>query len=210
MELNMGPITMKSVRRLAYAGVLALMLAPCGAMAQFSQGYNFLKAVRESDGGKATEMLDKPGSTIVNARDVSTGDTGLLISTARRDLAWMGFLLGKGANPNLANNQEMTPLIQATLLRFADGVQLLLANRAQVDLAGRNGETALIHAVMLRDLPTIRLLLTAGANASKRDLTGMSARDYAERDAHNTAIIELMNKTTGAKQPSGAVQGPVF
>lgn len=201
---------MKSMKRLVHAALLATALVPSSAMAQFSQGYNFLKAVRESNGSKVMEMIDKPGSTIVNTRDGSTGDTGLLIATARRDLAWMGFLLGKGANPNLANYQETTPLIQAGSLRFAEGVQLLLAHGAQVDKPGRNGETALIRAVMLKDLPTARLLLGAGASTSRRDLTGMSARDYAERDAKGTGIIELMNKQPGAKQPTGAVQGPVF
>ena len=40
--------------------VLALLATP--AAAQFNDGYNFLKAVKDRDGTEATKLLDKPGS----------------------------------------------------------------------------------------------------------------------------------------------------
>ena len=43
------------------------------AAAQFSDGYNFLKAVRDRDVQKAKALIDKPGSTLVNSRDVTSG-----------------------------------------------------------------------------------------------------------------------------------------
>jgi len=42
------------------------------AMAQFSDSYNFLKAVRESDGDEAMKYLNKPGAPVLNTRDPST------------------------------------------------------------------------------------------------------------------------------------------
>ena len=103
-----------------------LFCLPSLAMAQFSDSYTFLKAVRDRDGAKVTELIDKPGSTIVNTRDISTGETALMIATRARDLTWMNFLLGKGANPNLADRQGITPLMTATQLRFPEGAQLFL------------------------------------------------------------------------------------
>lgn len=198
--------------RAFFLALLVVSLAPVPAQAQqFSDSYNFLKAVRDRDGTKATEIISKPGSTIINARDRSSGQTALHIVVERRDTSWMGFLLGKGANPNVTDSQGATPLMLATRLRFVDGAQLLLDNGAQVDQANDGGETPLIRAVQLRDLPLIRLLISKGANPNKADtLAGMSARDYAERDGRSQAILQILDEAKTGKTPSGPVQGPVF
>jgi len=48
------------------AAITLALMAPVAAQAQFSNNYNFLKAVKDADGDKATEMLQKPGSTVIN------------------------------------------------------------------------------------------------------------------------------------------------
>lgn len=193
---------------------LSCLLVPSLASAQFSESYNFLKAIRDQDGGKVTEILGKPGTTIVNTRDGSTGETALHIVIARRDASWLAFLLGKGANANLADRAGNTPLLLATQLRFYEGVQLLLTGGAQVDKPNGSGETALIRAVQLRDLGLIRALIAGGASPDRRDtLAGLSARDYAERDGRNPAIIDALNAAkTAAPKPakSAPIQGPTF
>jgi len=204
---------MMKLRFLAPA-MLALTLLPGVAMAQFSDSYNFLKAVRDKDGAKVTEIISKPGTTIINTRDNSTGQTALHIVAERRDAGWMSFLLAKGANPNMTDAQGNTPLMVATRLRFVEGAQVLLDSGAQVDKTNDSGETPLIRAVQLRDLPLIRLLISKGANPNKADtLAGMSAHDYAERDGRSQAILDILdNGKPGSATPgkSGPVQGPVF
>ncbi len=198
-------------RRAISSAILALLFWPAVALAQFSDGYNFLKAVRDRDGAKVSEILGKPGSTIVNTRDASSGQTGLHIVVERRDSAWLQFLLAKGANPNLTDGQGTTPLMLATRLRFIEGAQVLLDSGAQVDKANDSGETPLIRAVQLRDLPLIRLLVSKGANPDKADtLAGMSARDYAQRDNRSQSILDILNEAKGGGTKRGAVQGPVF
>ncbi|OYW88468.1 MAG: hypothetical protein B7Z20_02455 [Sphingobium sp. 32-64-5] len=199
--------------RALFSAIFLFSLWPAAAMAQFSDSYNFLKAVRDKDGAKVTEIISKPGSTIINTRDASTRQTALHIVVERRDAAWLGFLLAKGANPNMTDGQGSTPLMVATRLRFIDGAQILLDNGAQVDRANDGGETPLIRAVQLRDLPLIRLLVGKGANPDKADtLAGMSARDYAIRDGRSQAILDILDtgKPASSSARQGPVQGPVF
>src|SRR3546814_7667858 len=60
------------IRTAIAATLLMIAGAPAGAQMQ-SDSYKFLKAVRDQDALKAKELFDRPGSTIVNSRDYSTG-----------------------------------------------------------------------------------------------------------------------------------------
>lgn len=202
----MWRITRRGFRaQLALMALLALANS-VPAAAQFSESYNFLKAVREKDGGKATEALDKPGNTIVNTRDSDTGDTALHIVTKRSDLTWMGFLIGKGANANAKDGAGNTPLIIATISRFAEGVDLLTKIKVQVDTQNRLGETALLKAVQNRDVTSAKMLLEAGANPDISDSSGISARKAAEADPRAANIAKLLKDVpVRAARP---VQGP--
>lgn len=190
------------------AGLAALLMVPTLAHAQFSDSYNFLKAVRDRDGQKVTEFVEQPGTTLINTRDNSTGETALHIVVARRDAVWLNFLLGRGARPDLTDNRGTTPLMQAVQLRFADGARLLIEGGAQVDKANDSGETPLIRAVQLRDLAMVRLLIASGANPDKADtLAGMSARDYAKRDGRAPALLAALDAAKTSKSTED-VQGP--
>jgi ankyrin repeat protein len=148
---------------------------------------------------------------VVNSRDISSGETALHIVIARRDNTWLGFLLGKGANPNIADNDGNTPLMDAVQARFEEGVRTLVAHGAQLDKPNDSGETPLIRAVQLRDLGLVRILVAQGANADKRDsIAGMSARDYAIRDGRTPGLIEALSAAKTTVAPKGPVQGPVF
>lgn len=197
----------------ARVAALALaILAPVAAQAQFSDNYTFLKAVKDADGQKVTDLIQKPGSTVINSRDVTSGETALHLVIARRDATWLAFLLSKGANPNLTDNNGNTPLMKAVQARFEDGVRLLLSGGAQIDKPNGSGETPLIRAVQLHDVGLVRLLVAQGANADRRDsIAGMSARDYAERESRTPGLVEALSAAKSASTaPKGPVQGPVF
>jgi uncharacterized protein len=196
------------MRKVLMAALLpAMVLAAPVVQAQFSASYNFLKAVRDRDGTKATEFLSKPGSVIVDTRDLSKGETALHIVTRERDTNWMNFLLARGARTDIKDNEGSTALMIATQLRFVEGIQTLIKYKASVDLANAGGETALIRAVQIRDPNVVRILLLAGANPDKRDtLAGLSARDYAKRDTRGVAILKLIEETKA--KAAAPVAGP--
>lgn len=192
------------------AAFLALFMIALPAHAQFTENYTFLKAVSERDGEQATELLDRPGSTIVDARDLKTGETGLHIVLQRRDAVWLRFLLQRGANPNIADKEGLTPLMLATNLRFAEGAEILLGRKADANQANRSGETPLIRAVQLGDLTMVRLLLKNGADADRADsLSGQSARDYASADTRRAPLLAEIEKTD-AERAGEKKETPVF
>jgi len=197
------------VRRLilSLAGLVTLSAA-APAVAQFSESYKFLEAVRKKDGEKVTEALADPAQTVVNTRDVSSGETALHIVTNRRDLTWMQFLIAKGANVNVRDAKGMTPLVSAVNANFPEGVELLVGKGARLNDSNNAGETPLITAVHNRNIAVMRLLLKAGADPDRADNSGRSAKDYARLAGGNLlAEIEANAKPKGDKAKS---YGPKF
>ncbi len=173
------------------ASALALVLA-APASAQFqSEGYKFLEAVKDRDGDVATDMLNKPGSQVVNTRDITSGDTGLHLVVQRRDVLWIRFLLQRGADPNIRNKKGLTPLQVATTLGFTDGVEALIKGGANVNVGDQTGETPLIAAVHQRNPELVRVLLAQGADPDHNDNSGRSARQYMELMSGNTILKQI-------------------
>ncbi len=174
---------------------LSLVAAATPALAQFSDSFNFLKAVRDRNGAKALELLNKGGPTLIDTPDGNTGERAIHIAVKERDLSWVGFLMQKGARIDLKDRDGNTPLMVAARIGNLDAARLLISRGAQVNAANGLGETPLIMAVQKRDLAMARLLLTQGADPGKRDLaSGLSARDYAARDGRSEMIVKLIDE----------------
>ncbi|WP_233994195.1 ankyrin repeat domain-containing protein [Porphyrobacter sp. AAP60] len=202
--------------RLTIAGVVLPVLAAVLAVpaaAQFqSEGYKFLEAVKDREGDEATSMLDKPGSQLVNSRDLTSGDTGLHIVVARSDALWVRFLLQRGADPNIRNKRGMTPLQLATAMGFTEGVEALIKGGASVNVSDQTGETPLIAAVHARNVPMVRLLLEKGADPDRNDNSGRSARDYVELQNGNSLMKQELANADKKRAEAGTKRdyGPSF
>ena len=196
----------KFIKVLVSALFLCLAAQPVAAQYVGSDGTVFLKAVRERDGGKVTEML-RARPTIVNTRD-DKGETALMIAISRRDADFTAYLLSNGADPVLAARNGDTALIKAARVGFFEAAHDLLRERVPVDAANRMGETALIVAVQQRNAQLVELLLKVGANPDKADTAaGLSARDYAKRDGRSREILALLDGAA-KKAPAGKLSLP--
>ncbi|WP_082456424.1 ankyrin repeat domain-containing protein [Novosphingobium sp. Leaf2] len=209
-----GRALLNGARALVKAAVPALalsLLSATPAHADFSEGYKFLEAVKKREGDKVEKaILDS--SQIVNAKDVTTGETALHIVASRRDITWLGYLIAKGANVNATDDRGHTPLEIAVNLGWREGVQMLLDNRASPNTTNDAGETPLIFAVHRKDAVLVKSLLDAGANPDRADNSGRSARDYAKLEggsANLVATIEGYAKKSPAKS-TAPVYGPTF
>lgn len=200
---------MKMGNRLGRAIVVALALAgtavPAGAQ-NYSDAYNFIKAVKERDGTKVQAIVATPGSIAINSRDRGSGEGALHMLVRDRDYGWLSFMLSHGARPDLQNKEGNTPLALAAQIGWIEGAQVLLQRRATVDLPNSQGETPLILAVHRRDLAMVRLLLGRGANPNRGDsAAGYSALEYARRDPRAAAIVRLLEVPP---KPARPVAGP--
>ena len=182
------------MKHLAFVIIAATALAasPAAAQTTGTPGNDFVDAVKKRDGDKAIGILDAHPHGIVDTKD-GEGNTGLIIAISRSDETWTGYLLNKGADPNLGGKGGDTPLISAARVGFDQAAQWLIALGAKVDATNRMGETALIIAAQQRELPMARMLLDAGANPDRSDsAAGYSARDYATRDPRARDILKLI------------------
>jgi uncharacterized protein len=183
------------VKRLSFAAIAAILVgtaAPVGAQQLTSRSYDFVHAVEQSNGDKATQLLNDNPPGIVNSRN-GQGDTALIIAIQRSDPNWTGFLLKNGADINLGGHGGDTPLIAAARVGFEDAVEWLISLGAKVNATNRMGETPLIVAVQQRQPAIVKVLLNAGADPDKADTAaGYSARDYAARDNRGRQILQMI------------------
>ncbi|MGH6783157.1 MAG: ankyrin repeat domain-containing protein [Sphingomicrobium sp.] len=176
------------------------LAAPAYAQIQGSEGEKFLKAVEEGDSATAIPLAEVPGAYVVNYKGYS-GNTALHIATRKRELEWVGFLLTKGADPNIGDTQGDTPLIIAARIGFDDAADYMLRMGANPDATNRRGDTALIVAVQQNRQEIVKLLMKAGADPDKSDYSaGYSARDYAKRDTRNRNLLKLIETIRSDKK----------
>lgn len=186
---------------------LLIVAAPVGAQGQ-SEGYKFLQAVRDAKANDVLAALNRPGTTVIDTRDITSGDAALHITVRRGDMLYTNTLLQKGADVNIRDAKGNTPMMIAVEVGRDDLVQLLVARKGNPNLGNNAGETPLIRAVQRRDQALVRTLLNAKADPDQRDnLAGLSARDYATRDTRLPAPIAKLLADT-PKMTKRAVSGP--
>jgi ankyrin repeat protein len=211
IEIKTGKKRVTLKRSLAAIIALSVAAASAPVFAQglglnASDGEAFLKAIKDDDANKAVELAGQSGTRVVNYRGYD-GETPLNLVTRKRELDWVGFLLTRGADPNIADGKGDIPLTVAAEIGFEEGAAQLIRRGARVDGVNRRGETALAIAVQQRQPRLVEFLLKAGANPDKGDhVTGYSPRDYAKRDTRNPQLLKLIEtiKPAGKK----AVTGP--
>ena len=200
---TMGMAVNKRIGPIAAAFALAALAVPAAAQ-NYSDGYLFLKAVREHDAQKVNELVASSANVVLNLRDQSDGEGALHYVTRQRELDWLNFLVGKGARPDIQNSKGETPLSLAAQIGWTEGADFLLRHGATADLGNVRGETPLMLAVQKRDLAMVQLLVAHGANPNKSDrVSGYSALEYAKRDSRAAAIVRALTEKAPAKPAAG-------
>lgn len=198
----------KAIRKASLPLLSVGLLTATPVHAVFSEGYQFLDAVKKKDGEKVEKALSD-SEQIINAKDAASGETALHIVTQRRDATWLAFMLAKGANANATDDRGRTALEIAANLGWRDGVEVLLASGASPNVVNDAGETPLIFAVHRKDSQMVKQLLEAGANPDRADNSGRTARDYARIEgAGSTLLTTIDSYAKKAPAKPKAVYGP--
>ncbi len=200
---------MKAVRSLILAAMAgAITLSTPVAAQRMSDGYTFLKAVRDNDGTKAADLIDAPGSTVLLYKDPTSGEAAIHEVVKKRDGRWLSYLLGKGARADMQSGQGDTALTLAAQMGWTAGAEILIARKANVNVQDNRGQTPLILAVQRRDANMVRMLVEAGANPKIGDrIAGYNALDYARQDPRAEAVLKIMEQPA---KPAKEFVGPKF
>ncbi|XP_043850025.1 transient receptor potential cation channel subfamily A member 1 [Dromiciops gliroides] len=108
----------------------------------------------------------------LNVLDVS-GNTPLHWATEKNQIENVKFLLSKGANPNICNNNLMSPLHLAIQGLYNEIVKVLIEHSGtDVNLIGENGNTPLMLACSKDNNEALKLLVDNGAKICKSNKFG--------------------------------------
>jgi ankyrin repeat protein len=113
-------------------------------------------------------------------------------------------LLAHGIDATREDAFGQTPLYFAVKAGRSDLVQLLLDSAPrEVNHLDRQDQTPLLYAAMTGNEEVAKLLLAKGADAQHPDRDGLSARDWAVENGHESVIAALSEGPRGVRGSSG-------
>lgn len=149
----------------------------------------------------------------VNGQD-EAGNSSLFMACMKGDVSFVKFLLQEGADPNLRNRADSTPIMVASRNRgsFAETVPLLIEHGADVKIKAKDGATVLWPLVTLlgradekRILETVKLVLSKGAEVDPAIEGGFTPLMFAVRGGHAgmTQLLIERGANVNARTQSG-------
>ncbi|KAJ7200910.1 ankyrin repeat-containing domain protein [Mycena haematopus] len=182
---------------------ILLLVLPIRDLRLFGSRRNFTSLLQNAIRWQApTEVLRdlvRRGADVNVRAEGSKYPTALLLAvTDRRDVEFTGMLLMYGANPNIEDDRDCTPLQAASLYPDLQIVRLLLTYGANPNIEGGEYGTALQAAAHAGDLQIVQFLLENNADVNIQGGRYGTAVQAASSSGH-TEIIELL-RTHGSQQ----------
>ena len=167
------------------------------ALSLDEQAYELLHAAfqhaRTGDAVALAALVDRGVPVDVQNHN---GDSLLMLAAYHGHLDAARVLLTRGADATRANDRGQTPLAGAAFKGDVATVRLLLDHGADVDGASPDAKTPLMFAAMFDRAEVVTVLLERGASPARRDASGASARDLAERMGATGALARLDARET--------------
>jgi ankyrin repeat protein len=173
-------------------GACALILG-AGSLLSVASAAELAEAAERGDRARIEAVLASADGRERIDEAAGFGMTALLFAVQGDNLELASRLLEAGADPNLGNLYEITPLWLAATNRNAAMTESLLRHSADAGFVMAHGENAVMAAARAGDAESIRLLLAAGAdpNASE-DKHGETALIWAAAENQADAIRALV------------------
>lgn len=122
----------------------------------------------------------------------------LMILTEGNYVQWVDILLEQGAEPDVSNARNWTPLLASAVYGRLEIAQALLDAGANPNQSTIEGRSALMAAVHNRHISVVELLLQHGADTNQQSNDGWSPLFYAAWNGDITLVEMLL--TAGARQ----------
>lgn len=136
------------------------------------------------------EYLLERGNLNIN----SVGYLGMtalsLASIEYENLEMIKYLLEKGADINVKNEDGSTALMTASMYGNLEIIKYLIENGADINSKDNDDSTALIYASKWGNLETVEYLVKNGADINIKDIENKTALDWAA----NSRIEEVLKK----------------
>lgn len=150
-----------------------------------------IAAIHKRDLRGIRKIMDS--GTDLNVKTCGEGETALTESIAEGFPEVAKQLVIAGANPNVADNRGVSPLMFAAWYCMEEVVSLLLRRGAVVNAADLDGDTALMHAAsQCTNGKIVGILLEYGAAVNVIDYDGESALTIAAFNGDERAVKELV------------------
>lgn len=114
-----------------------------------------------------------------------------LASIEYENLEMIKYLLEKGADINVKNEDGSTALMTASMYGNLEIIKYLIENGADINSKDNDDSTALIYASKWGNLETVEYLVKNGADINIKDIENKTALDWAA----NSRIEEVLKKT---------------
>jgi uncharacterized protein len=162
------------------------------------KGLHALHLALQEPSLKVAVVLMDWDKTSVESRNAAD-ESPLMLASLKGLLSVVVKLIERGAD---VNKPGWAPLHYAATKGHLDVMNVLLENHAYIDAASPNGSTPLMMAAMYGTPSAVKLLLEAGADPSLKNIQGLTAIDFAQRDKRLDSA-EIIAAFVRSQQPKG-------
>ena len=162
------------------------------------KGLHGLHVAMQEPSLKAAAVLMDWEKTTVESRNAAD-ESPLMLASLKGLQSVVVKLIDRGAD---VNKPGWTPLHYAATKGHLEVMKILLDNHAYIDAASPNASTPLMMAAMYGTPSAVKLLLEAGADPSLKNIQGLTAIDFAQRDKRADSA-EIIAAFVRGQRPKG-------
>lgn len=187
-----------AIRKDDAATVSNLLKRGFDANTRDEKGLHGLHLALQEPSLKVASVLMDWDKTTVESRNAAD-ESPLMLASLKGLLPVVVKLIDRGAD---VNKPGWAPLHYAATKGHLDVMNLLLEKHAYIDAASPNGSTPLMMAAMYGTPAAVKLLLEAGADPTLKNIQGLTAIDFAQRDKRIDSA-EIIAAFVRGQQPKG-------
>ena len=187
-----------AIRKDDASAVSALLRRGFDPNTRDDKGLHGLHLALQEPSLKVAAVLMDWDKTTVESRNAAD-ESPLMLASLKGLLGVVVKLIERGAD---VNKPGWAPLHYAATNGHLEVMNVLLEHHAYIDAASPNGSTPLMMAAMYGTPSAVKLLLEAGADPSLKNIQGMTAIDFAQRDKRLDSA-EIIAAFVRGQRPKG-------